>query len=207
MFIAVNVPPHRVPACLATFKETSAYPKIIEKQILRIVCSLLRRRQRGIIFTTRCESSWIIFPIFFLFSSSHTWHLLPESSAPPSKPSPNLVCCCFSLSSPAQQISLLGSSAEYALFYSITQIQWQRITKRKLPGWCDQAHVPQWHNPQLSLAAWICFSEMSHFPTNGILPHHFFCPLLPGTRIWEKLMTEPDTEENILLASQRELMS
>lgn len=83
--------------------------------MFKIFSSRLRKHKRGIIFTTHWNSSWIVFPIF-LFSSSHTWHLLPESSLhAPSKLSPNLLVLLLILSPCTAQ-------PQNILFYSGTNI-------------------------------------------------------------------------------------
>lgn len=88
--------------CLATVKETSVqYPKTM----LKIFCSLLRKHQRGIIFT-------ILELSFPSFSSSHPpthGTCLPKA---PCTPIPNSLqtsqlCCCFSHSSLAQRVMKL----------------------------------------------------------------------------------------------------
>lgn len=89
MLTALNAP-HIKPGLWVTYYLSGHIQRNISsiskkrKTMLKIICNLLRKDQRRIMFTTHCNSSWIIFLIFLLFSSSHTWHLLLlKLSAPP----------------------------------------------------------------------------------------------------------------------------
>lgn len=107
------------------------------KTMLKILCNLLRKDQRGIIFTAHCNSSWIIFLIFLLFSSSHTWHLLLKLSAPPFQTlTTSQLCCCFSPSSPAQRVLYyvdLQKMFSFTPSHKYSGKEWQQ---RTLPVCC-----------------------------------------------------------------------
>lgn len=128
MLTALNVP-HMKPGPWVTYylsghiqRNISSLSKNNWKTMLKIFCSLLGKHQRGIIFTTHCNS-WIIF-LIFLFSSSlpHMALASLKLSAPPfrtlSKPPRSAAASPL----PPLHSEFLWSSPEDVFFYPITQI-------------------------------------------------------------------------------------
>lgn len=177
--------------CLATVKETSVqYPKTM----LKIFCSLLRKHQRGIIFT-------ILELSFPSFSSSHPpthGTCLPKA---PCTPIPNSLqtsqlCCCFSHSSLAQRVMKLFRKCFLLPHHTKT------VAKN-----CFQSTVPRntFHSDPTHSSpcqpGWLIFPLVVHFP---ITFSSAYCSQEPGSgrSSWLSL-----TEEIILLGCQRGLMS